>query len=342
MAARLATCDKPLPRSRRQPPRSGVCGRVGHACGSAAPAGDDGCGAAARRIRRRARRGRARCRGRRYAGRRAPRRGPGPLWFDWNPTAAAASFERALRLNGSLAAAHHDYAWSLVALGRDEEAIAEIIRARDLDPLSVRANNDIGWLYLHLRRPADAERACEHTLAVDQTALEAQACLERAYSQRGLWDAALNAARTTMPADAFATIAAPGATREDAMRALWKWRLERLELASRTRWISPYTLAVQYVLVGDHPRAIDALERARDEKSGMLVLPGTIPRSIRYAATRAFGRFSERLRKRGKQIRIGRPGAGGGGSAASRATVRTNSRRGISRAPSVARCSVRI
>ena len=199
------------------------------------------------------------------------------LWFDWNPGAAASSFERALRLNDSLAAAHHDYAWSLLALGRDVEAIAEINRARDLDPLSVRANNDIGWLYLHLRRPADAERACEHTLAVDQTALEAQACLERSYSQRSLWDAALNAARATMPVEAFATIAATGPTREDAMRALWTWRLQRLEQAAQTRWISPYTLAVQYVLVGDHARAIEALERARADKAGMLAFAGRDP-----------------------------------------------------------------
>ncbi len=125
------------------------------------------------------------------------------LWFDWDPRAAAAAFERALALNGSNAAAHHDYGWALVALGRDDQAIAEITTARDLDPLSARANSDIGWLYLQLRRPIDAQRACEQTLAVDATALEPQACLERAYTQRGLWDAALTAARLTSPPDAW-------------------------------------------------------------------------------------------------------------------------------------------
>jgi tetratricopeptide (TPR) repeat protein len=199
------------------------------------------------------------------------------LWFDWNPAAAAASFERALRLNGSLAAAHHDYAWALVALGRHEDAIAAITRARDLDPLSVRASNDIGWLYLHLRRPEDATRACEHTLALDPNALEAQACLERAYTQRALWDAAFNAARTMVPAEATAAIAASAPTRELAMRALWKWRLDRLEQAAGTRWVNPHTLAVHYVLVGDHARAIEALERARDERASMLAFAARDP-----------------------------------------------------------------
>jgi DNA-binding winged helix-turn-helix (wHTH) protein/TolB-like protein/Tfp pilus assembly protein PilF len=193
------------------------------------------------------------------------------LWFDWDPRAAAAAFERALALNASNAAAHHDYGWALVALGRDDQAIAEITTARDLDPLSARANSDIGWLYLQLRRPIDAQRACEQTLAVDATALEPQACLERAYTQRGLWDAALTAARLTSPPDAWPTIAPAGRAADAAMRALWQWRLERLEQAARTRWISPYTLAVQQVLVGNTSAALDALERAVADRAGMLV-----------------------------------------------------------------------
>ncbi|MGH8184996.1 MAG: tetratricopeptide repeat protein, partial [Steroidobacteraceae bacterium] len=69
------------------------------------------------------------------------------LWADWNPVAAAASFERALALNPSDAAAHHDFAWALVALQRFDEAVTHMTRARDLDPVSPRAGNDVGWLY---------------------------------------------------------------------------------------------------------------------------------------------------------------------------------------------------
>jgi len=217
------------------------------------------------------------------------------LWFDWSPAIAAARFERAIALNNSNAAARHDYAWALVALGRDEDAIREITMARDFDPVSVRANNDIGWLYLELGRGADAERACEHTLALDASALEAQACLERAYTQRGLWDAALAAARTTMPAPAYDALAARGGTSQDLVRALWQWRLERLEQAARTRWISPYTLAVQHVLVGNHDRAIDALERARDEKNGMLVFLARDPALDPLRDNPRFRTFSARV-----------------------------------------------
>ena len=172
-----------------------------------------------------------------------------------------ASFERALALNASHAAAHHDYAWSLVALGRDDEAVAHITAARDLDPLSTRANTDIGWLYLQLRQPAEATRACQHTLAIQPGALEAQACLERAYLQRGMYDAALRAAEATLPATGCGPAARGAGTSRDRLRAFWRWRLERLEEMARSRWISPYTLAVHLAMLGDTDRAVEQLER---------------------------------------------------------------------------------
>ena len=187
------------------------------------------------------------------------------LWYERRPTEAAASFERALSLNASHAAALHDYAWSMVALNRDDEAVARIVAARDLDPLSVRANNDIGWLYLQLRQPADAIRACQHTLAIFPESLEAQACLERAYVQRGMSQSALRAALVTMP-QPDAARAAP-----TTIEAVWRLRLEHLEAVARTRWVSPYTLATHFAMVGQRGRALDHLEAAAEQRIGMLL-----------------------------------------------------------------------
>jgi TolB-like protein/Tfp pilus assembly protein PilF len=193
------------------------------------------------------------------------------LWYNWRPADAAAAFERALALNPSLAAAHHDYAWALVALGRQDEAIRHITRARDLDPLSTRANNDVGWLYLHLRQPQDATRACQQTLALDAGSLEAQACLERSYAQRQLFTAAFHAARATLPTpDVQKLFGDDSGTK--GLRAIWTWRLQQLQQAAATRWINPYTLAVLYALTDDPTRALDALDDAYAKRVGMMVL----------------------------------------------------------------------
>jgi len=186
------------------------------------------------------------------------------LWYELRPKEAAASFERALSLNASSAAALHDYAWALVALNRDDDAVANIVAARDLNPLSVRANNDIGWLYLQLRQPADAIRACQHTLAIFPDSLEAQACLERAYLQRGMTQSALRAALITMPQQIRTS--AP-----TTIEAVWRMRLERLETVARTRWVSPYTLATHFAMVGQRERALDQLEAAAEQRVGMMM-----------------------------------------------------------------------
>ncbi len=201
-------------------------------------------------------------------------RGLVALWYEWRPAKAAEAFERALALNASDAAAHHDYAWALLALGRDQEAVRHITTARDLDPLSTRASNDVGWLHLHLRQPEEAARACHQTLAVDGESLEAQACLERAYVARRLYDAALHAARTATPPGAARASGTSPVSASDSvaeLQRLWRWRVERLEQAARTRWVSPYTLAVHYVLIGETGKALDALETAYASRAGMMV-----------------------------------------------------------------------
>ena len=191
------------------------------------------------------------------------------LWNDWRPSDAARSFEQSLALNPSLAAAHQDYAWALVALGRNDDAIRHITTARALDPLSTRATNDVGWLYLLLREPAEAARACEHTLAIRPASLEAQACLERAYAQRGSFDAALEAAKATIPPASGFRVINGGV--EAALRSIWRWRLDQLEQAAQIRWISPYTLAGLRAALGNSEKAIQDLEGAYDDHDGMMV-----------------------------------------------------------------------
>ncbi|MHC4330442.1 MAG: protein kinase domain-containing protein, partial [Planctomycetota bacterium] len=58
------------------------------------------------------------------------------LYFDWDWAGAEQAFRRALELNPNLAEAHAHYAWYLVLFGRLDEALAEMKRARELDPLA--------------------------------------------------------------------------------------------------------------------------------------------------------------------------------------------------------------
>ena len=144
-----------------------------------------------------------------------------------------------------------------------------------------------------VRSPAEAAKACQHTLAIDSRALEAQACLERAYTQRQLLDAALDAARATLRTQDVGR-ARRGSSPAESLREIWTWRLQQLEAAAKSRWVSPYTLAVHYVLTGDHDRALTMLEAAYDERVGMMVF---LARDPALDPLRAHPRFATLLQK---------------------------------------------
>jgi tetratricopeptide (TPR) repeat protein len=69
----------------------------------------------------------------------------------------ANEFRRALELNPGYATAHHWYAWHLGLLGRYDEAIAEMRKAENLDPLSLIINADLAELLVlaHTTEPQD-------------------------------------------------------------------------------------------------------------------------------------------------------------------------------------------
>src|SRR5262249_15218476 len=76
--------------------------------------------------------------------------------FDWEWNESMRAHERAIALNPGNAQAHHWFALGLATAGRSNEAIREIERARELDPLSLVINTDFGWIYYLGRRYDEA------------------------------------------------------------------------------------------------------------------------------------------------------------------------------------------
>jgi TolB-like protein len=221
------------------------------------------------------------------------------LWSEWNPEAAAASFARAVALNPSDANAHHDLAWALVALQRFDEAISHITRARDLDPVSPRASNDIGWLYLHIRQPSEAARACRQTLSFDPDSVEAQQCLERAHLQRGELTEALSAAQAAAARGRGPTPAALDDTGppQSRLHAVWRWRLDRLEALEAKRHVSPYTVAMHHIVLGEDDEAMTRLEQAYEARASVMVLLPGDPLFDRLRTSPRFLRLVDRIRR---------------------------------------------
>ena len=77
--------------------------------------------------------------------------------YDWNWPTAEREFERALALSPNYATAHHWYALYLMHTGRHGEAIREVTKAQELDPLSMVIGIVVGRVRLSAGQLTQAE-----------------------------------------------------------------------------------------------------------------------------------------------------------------------------------------
>lgn len=106
---------------------------------------------------------------------------------------AEREFQRAIELNPSNASAHQLYAVLYLApVGRLDEAIAEIDRAHDLDPLSAIIETDRGFVHYLRREYPEAIRDFKRALELDPTFVPAHFRLAYVYEKLGRFDEFMN------------------------------------------------------------------------------------------------------------------------------------------------------
>ena len=112
--------------------------------------------------------------------------------FTWDWVAAEREYKTAIALNPSYATAHLRYAELLSNLGRHDEAIAEIRRAQELDPLSLVMRSNVGRFLYFARRYDEAIQVLKETLQLDPGRVYAHLHLGMCYEGKGMWSEALN------------------------------------------------------------------------------------------------------------------------------------------------------
>lgn len=108
------------------------------------------------------------------------------FWYEWGWTAAEKHFKRALELNPNSADTRWRYAHLPSNMGKHEEALAEIGRARELDPLSDLINAMEGQFLLHAGRTDDAIDRLREALELDPRSRVAHLFAASAYIEKGL------------------------------------------------------------------------------------------------------------------------------------------------------------
>jgi TolB-like protein/Tfp pilus assembly protein PilF len=216
---------------------------------------------------------------------------------DW--PGAEAGFRRAIELNPNYGPAHQWYGVSLAGAGRMEEAVAELKRAQEVDPLSLTINAVGGWIrYL----AGDYDKAIQQektVLEMDPNFVLAHRYLGLAYEQKGLYAEAISELHRAVnlsgarPLDAGAlghAYAVAGRTAE-ARKVLKEARG-----LSAQAYFPADEIALIYVALGEKDQAFDWLDRAFAERSPWLILLKVDPRFVPLRSDPRFTSFVHRVR----------------------------------------------
>ena len=102
-----------------------------------------------------------------------------------DPTAAGQNYLRAIALNPNYSTAHHWYAWHLMLAGRANEAIAEMKKAQELDPLSPAVGTALAQILYYNREYDQALKQMQQMISLDPHHYGHRTLLGMAFEQKG-------------------------------------------------------------------------------------------------------------------------------------------------------------
>jgi eukaryotic-like serine/threonine-protein kinase len=216
--------------------------------------------------------------------------------YDWDWQGAETEFKLAIQLNPNYATAHQRYSLFLPTLGRLDEAIAEARKARELDPLSLPINENLGDILYLARRHDEAIEQLRKTLELDPNYGVAHSTLSKVYEAQKKYEESLNERLAGSPPETVTQSKQVYAT--SGINGIWKNRVEQLLERSKTSYVSPADIALFYARLNDKDQAFAWLEKAMTERS---VNFNYLVADARFDNLRGDQRLVELLRRVGLQ-----------------------------------------
>jgi tetratricopeptide (TPR) repeat protein len=192
------------------------------------------------------------------------------FFYEWDPRGAEWHCHRAIELDPNSATSHQWYGIILACLRRHEEAIGEMKRARDLDPLSIPIYGLLALSYIHARRYGEAIQASRAAVELDANNPFGHWHLARSLDANNELGEALAEAELACSLSSGRAPYRPylgymyGRT-GDRLRA--REVLRHLEEYQRTKYVSPHDIGLIYTALGERDLAFEWLEKAFAERT---------------------------------------------------------------------------
>jgi serine/threonine protein kinase/TolB-like protein/Flp pilus assembly protein TadD len=216
--------------------------------------------------------------------------------YEWDWSGAESEYKRAFELDPNNAGAHFNYVVYLMNMGRLTEALAEIRRAEELDPLTSLKGIEAA-VSLYARRYDEAIPAFQNVIKLQPDGSQAHLFLGYAYEAKGMYAEAINeyqrtislAGETTSYLIYLGHAYAMSGKRDDALAILNK-------LKTTKEHVSPAELAILYAGLGDKEVAFQSLERAYSAHDPQMQYLKVLPH---YDPLRSDPRFTDLMRRVG-------------------------------------------
>ena len=189
--------------------------------------------------------------------------------YDW--TGAEREFRQALELSPGNSDIHDKYGWMCSAMGRSDDALRLLRRARELDPLA--HGSDIATELVRAGRYAEALEEAKRYTELEPNQIRGHSVVGWAHILMGDFERGLPSLEhaVTLSRDntlflgqlgqAYAMSGQTGRAREI---------LEKLRIRSQVSPVSPYHFAYVHTGLGEKDEAIGWLEKAFEERTGAI------------------------------------------------------------------------
>ncbi|UCH10910.1 MAG: hypothetical protein JSU61_03220 [Fidelibacterota bacterium] len=185
--------------------------------------------------------------------------------YDWDWEAAEKDFIRAFEINPNMATAHQQYAVFLAAMGRHDEALVEIKRAQELDPLFLMYSALEGLILFYAHRYDLGIAQSRKTLEMAPDLLAPHIFLSMCYYAKGLYKEAkaelqiieeLAGEAASLLYTCFGV-----SSRNEALEAI-----NKLEKLSGQIFIGGARYAALYAMAGEMDQAFLWMEKAYEQR----------------------------------------------------------------------------
>jgi DNA-binding winged helix-turn-helix (wHTH) protein/tetratricopeptide (TPR) repeat protein len=219
------------------------------------------------------------------------------FYYGWNWEEAGQEFRRSLDINPDYAMTHTWYAVNLVAIGRKDEAIDQVRKAEELDPMSLIINTEVGRVFYLTRQYDRAIAAYRKVIDLDPGFARAHTRLGMVYAAKRDFVSAIQEfekAKALSGTDPYLDGLIGYAQASLGNTALAEVLLKGLIERSHREYVPSFSIALICIGLGNRDQAMDLLTKSYQDRSTYMVYAKVDPL---LDSIRSDPRFSILLRR---------------------------------------------